>query len=385
MARQKEYQGTAATTIRGGYVPFMLNRDSHLDVYQNAVGAINEQHEKALEARGKIEAAINQIDLAPEESKWKQNYLNNVLKKIDDEARYGSYSTALGTATKLAQTAGTDPALLGRAKYYQKFKEWNKELDNRTDIDETTKQWARTRPENKYNYKPVFADDGVTEVEGEAFTNTRTPLADIKWEKEALDVFRLLNPSRRDTESSSTSYVDGTGGGSSSKSSLEKISPEEVDAAMNKWYDSHREQVYQDWEIFNWTIDQKRKALDNPNLSASEREIIQQELAESVAIQEKFGSDNLKDYAQYQLSKYKNELSYTRSATGSTKDSRVVTKEDGGSSSSSSGAGGSSYAPSNYGAGRGRVTQGNRTQIVPSRTQIGFEVSTDVRNGLSMQ
>ena len=166
MARQREYQGDVTANIRGGYTPFLLKRDSHLDIYQNAVNAINEQHEKALEARGKIESSIDQMDLAPEEAVWKQGFKDDILRQIDNEARYGGYSTALTKATKLAQTAATSPAMLGRAKYYQQFKEWNKELDNRQGINQTTKAWARSLEQNKYHYKDTFDPNDPTKVVG---------------------------------------------------------------------------------------------------------------------------------------------------------------------------------------------------------------------------
>ena len=385
MARQREYQGDVTANIRGGYTPFLLKRDSHLDIYQNAVNAINEQHEKALEARGKVESSIDQIDLSPEESKWKQGFKESILKQIDDEARYGGYSTALSKATKLAQTAATSPALLGRAKYYQKFKEWNKELDNRTDIDETTKQWARTRPQNQYNYKPSFADDGITEIEGDTFSNYRTPLADVKWEKEALDVFRLLNPSRFDRETESSNFVDNTGSATGSRSSIEKITPEEIEKAMRTWYATHKEQVYQDWEIFNWSIDQKRKKLEDPNLSAIDKAALQQELAQDIAIQEKFGSDNLVDYANWQLSKYKKELAYTKSATGSKNDKRTDTGDSGSSSGNGSGAG---YQGSNYSGGYNRYmpsVPGNPLEFKRNTVTIGFDVDPNLVNGLRVK
>lgn len=385
MARQREYQGDVTANIRGGYTPFLLKRDSHLDIYQNAVNAINEQHEKALEARGKVESSIDQMDLAPEEAVWKQGFKEDILRQIDNEARYGGYSTALTKATKLAQTAATSPALLGRAKYYQQFKEWNKELDNRQGINQTTKAWARSLEQNKYHYKDTFDPNDPTKVVGgnDFIGYTRDPLDDIDWEKESLSVSRLLNPNRFDSESESSRYVDGTGGGSKTSSSLEKVSPEEVEAAMRKWYDSHKEQVYQDWEIFNWTIKQKEDQLKDSSLSAAQREAISQKLAEDKRIQERFGSDNLMDYANYQLAKFRNELSYTRQSTGKANDSRVNNDTSGtsGSSGASTAVGG--YVPSTYSGGFGRVGIGNGVQL-STTPNIGIRIGIDASKALGV-
>ena len=41
--------------IRGGYNPFKLKRDYHLDIFGNAVDKITQQHEKAIEQRAAIQ------------------------------------------------------------------------------------------------------------------------------------------------------------------------------------------------------------------------------------------------------------------------------------------------------------------------------------------
>lgn len=324
MARQKEYQGTTATTIRGGYVPFMLNRDSHLDVYQNAVNAINEQHEKALEARGKVESSIDQVDLAPEEAPWRQRFKEDVLRQIDNEARYGSYSTSLTKATKLAQTAATSPALLSRAKYYQQYKEWNKELDQRNDISEITKRWAKQLAPNKYQYEDQVDSNG-TVIGGNEFTNTRKPLADLDWAAEQGKIGALARASSSASQVSSAVSVDGTGSRSSKGSSSESVTEQQLLDGFNKWYETNYDRVFQDWEVMGFELDELQARADNENLSEIEREKAAQQYKELKTIYDKVHGGDLTEYAAYRLGpgSYASIMKYKRT-TSSSDSSRTV-------------------------------------------------------------
>lgn len=330
MARQREYQGTAATTIRGGYVPFMLNRDSHLDVYQNAVGAINEQHEKALEARGRIKDAIDKIDLHSSENQWKQNYLNGVLKQIDNEARYGGYSTALSKATELAQSAASDPALLGRAKYYQQWKEWNKELDQRGDISETTKRWAKTLGPNKYAYEDI-RDSSGTVVGGKEFDNTRKPVADLDWAAEQGKIAALARASSTASQTSTSNYTNGTGGSSATSSSREAITEKQLMDGFNKWYETNYDKVFQDWEVMGFELQELDQRANDESLSDIEREKAAQQYKELKSIYDTVEGSDLHKYAAYRLAKgsYASIMAYSRTTSGRESKHNVTTPTGG--------------------------------------------------------
>ena len=97
--------------IRGGYNPFKLKRDYHLDIFGNAVDKITQQHEKAIEQRAAISAALADIKLNEAEDEWKANYIADIQKQIDNASQFGNYSTALDTAKRLAGEAISNPAL----------------------------------------------------------------------------------------------------------------------------------------------------------------------------------------------------------------------------------------------------------------------------------
>ena len=335
MARQREYQGDVTANIRGGYTPFLLKRDSHLDIYQNAVNAINEQHEKALEYKGRIKDAINKIDLHERESQWKANYLNNVMQQIDNEARYGGYSSALTKATELAQSAASDPALLGRAKYYQQYKEWTKNIDNRTDIDSTIKSWAKTLHQNLYNYKDVVdTKDPTKVVGGNEFVGTREPLAKLDWREEQTKVFSTISPSKTESERSSSHYEDGSGGSSSSGSSRQAVPKEKILEGFQRWYDDHFDQIYQDWEVLNYSMKQRKDEYrmlkernapeDQPRIKQLEQQIKQ----DNVELSKVHGTD-LREYSLYKLGagSYADLMSYAWTSSKSSSASQKVNKQ----------------------------------------------------------
>lgn len=327
MARQREYQGDVTANIRGGYTPFLLKRDSHLDIYQNAVNAINEQHEKALEYKGKIKDAINKIDLHERENQWKANYLNNVMQQIDSEARYGGYSSALSKATELAQSAASDPALLGRAKYYQQYKEWTKELDQRNDISETTKRWAKQLIPNKYQYEDKV-DKNETVIGGKEFTDTRKPLADLDWAAEQGKIGALARASSSASQVSGGSSVDGTGSTFSKGSSSESVTEQQLLDGFNKWYETNYDKVFQDWEVMGFELDELQARADNENLSDIEREKAAQQYKELKTIYDKVHGGDLTEYAAYRLGpgSYASIMKYKR--TSSSSDSRRTVDSD---------------------------------------------------------
>lgn len=335
MARQREYQGDVTANIRGGYTPFLLKRDSHLDIYQNAVNAINEQHEKALEYKGKIQDAINKIDLHESENQWKANYLAGVMKQIDNEARFGGYSSALTKATELAQSAASDPALLGRAKYYQQYKEWTKNIDSRNDIDATTKAWAKQLHQNEYNYRDVYDPNNPTKVIGGIeFTGTREPLAKLDWREEQTKVFSTISPSKTESERSSSHYEDGNGGSSSSGSSRQAVPKEKILEGFQRWYDDHFEQIYQDWEVLNYAMKQRKdeysmlKERNAPEDQLRIKQLEQQIKQDNVELSKVHGTD-LREYSLYKLGagSYADLMSYAWTSSKSSSASQKVNKQ----------------------------------------------------------
>lgn len=139
-------------TIRGGYKPKRLTRDYHLDVFGNAVDKITQLHEKALQQKSAIAAAINQIELNEAEDEWKLNKINEIQQKIDDAAQFGNYANAYYTATNLANEVLTDKELSTKQRTNAQYNAWVKDIKARN-IDNITKE--RLIAQNKYKYVPL--------------------------------------------------------------------------------------------------------------------------------------------------------------------------------------------------------------------------------------
>ena len=141
--------------IRGGYIPFGLKRDYHLDIFGDSLNKITQQHEKALEQRAAIKAAISKINLNEADSEWKENFINDISSQIDNAAQFGNYSTALTTATTLAGDAISNPELLARAQRNEQYQAWRKDVESRAIEGKIDKRTAdRILEQNPYNFVP---------------------------------------------------------------------------------------------------------------------------------------------------------------------------------------------------------------------------------------
>lgn len=144
--------------IRGGYVPFSLKKDYNLDVLGRTYDKLDEKSQKALEQASAIDLALSKIELNASEDSWKTNYINQIRKQIDSAAQFGNYATALSTATKLAGKALSDPALLGRVRANANYEEAKKQILNRNDINQVTKD--RWLEQNPYSYQDKYDNLG---------------------------------------------------------------------------------------------------------------------------------------------------------------------------------------------------------------------------------
>lgn len=208
MARNTE------VSIRGGYQPFQLNRDYHLDAFGNTLDKIAQQHEKALEQRSSIQAALSNVKLNEAEDKWKADYIDRISKQIDDAAQFGNYSTALDTATRLAGEAVSSPELLGRVRYNENREKWLSNLEARAarkEIDNET--LARAKAENPYAYTDTYDDNGRI-VGGIDWKANFEPVNDINLSQVMAEIRSLVTPSstsKSGKRGTSQIYLDSKG------------------------------------------------------------------------------------------------------------------------------------------------------------------------------
>lgn len=194
-------------SIRGGYQPFQLKRDYHLDIFGNTLDKITQQHEKAVEQRAAIQSALSNIKLNAAEDEWKQNYINDINKQIDNAAQFGNYSTALTTATRLAGEAMSNPALRGRMRANEQYEEEIKRQKarvDRGDISQNTYAWWLKN--NPYQYSDIKDDNGNI-IGGTEYEPTSRPVNDINWASAAMAAFKMVTPYKNSTSSQGGSSV----------------------------------------------------------------------------------------------------------------------------------------------------------------------------------
>lgn len=207
-------------SIRGGYQPFQLKRDYHLDIFGNTLDKITQQHEKAVEQRAAIQSALANIKLNAAEDEWKQNYINDINKQIDNAAQFGNYSTALTTATRLAEEAMSNPALRGRMRANEQYEEEIKRQKarvDRGDISQNTYAWWLKN--NPYQYNDIKDDNGNI-IGGTKYEPISRPVNDINWASAAMAAFRMITPYKNSTSNQGGSSVTNHSGQSVTKGKI---------------------------------------------------------------------------------------------------------------------------------------------------------------------
>ena len=281
------------STIRGGYQPFQLKRDYHLDIFGNTLDKITQQHEKAIEQQSAISAALADIKLNEAEDEWKANYIADIQKQIDNASQFGNYSTALDTAKRLAGEAFSNPALRGRMRYNENREKWIANLENRAargEIDSDT--LARAKAQNVYDYQDKYDDNGRI-VGGNDWAATFEPVKDLNLDQVFNEIRALVTPSGTSKSSSggtSQVYLDAKGnqttdaslargvfstvkGGGGSHSETGVTAQQWADA-YDAWMRAHPEaarQFEQKRQNTIWLYKQDLMRSQDMNLSAEDR------------------------------------------------------------------------------------------------------------------
>lgn len=94
-----------------------------LETYANTLGTLQQRHEQAIHKLMHTKTFLANKQLNEAENEWLYNYTQDIQNQLESAAESGSYATALTTAQKLAGQVASDPALIGRERYQQQFKE----------------------------------------------------------------------------------------------------------------------------------------------------------------------------------------------------------------------------------------------------------------------
>ena len=279
------------STIRGGYQPFQLKRDYHLDIFGNTLDKITQQHEKAIEQQSAISAALADIKLNEAEDEWKANYIADIQKQIDNASQFGNYSAALDTAKRLAGEAISNPALRGRIRaneQYEKEVQTQQARRDRGDISQATYKWWMKN--NPYKYQDNYDDNGNI-IGGSIYEPESRPVNDINWASAAMAAFKMITPYKNSTSSQGSSSVTNQSGQSVTKGKItakpgegisssggssmsqEKVTKEEIVANMEEMLkatpDGYRqaEQAYDvAMDEFNTMVEEYNNLIaENPN------------------------------------------------------------------------------------------------------------------------
>jgi len=269
-------------SIRGGYQPFQLKQDYHLDTFGSAVDKITQQHEKALEQRAAIQSALANVKLNAAEDEWKQNYINNIITRIDDAAQFGNYSHALNIAYQLAGEAASNPELLAKVQENENYENWRKSLDAlylNNKIDKNTRDYFKDK--NNYKFSGVYDESG--NYKGYSLTEYENPVQQI-------DLSGLFNwVGQTIAEQSGSSQ--GVGARTATGGKTEYYSPDAavlshsgqgysrkdlatINAVWDEAIKRHPEAIaylQQQMDVNQWLLDKTEKELENPDLDINSR------------------------------------------------------------------------------------------------------------------
>lgn len=270
-------------------------------ILERAMAKQEERKQQALSQQTNIKAAISQVELDESEDEWKQNYINNINKQINDAAAVGDYAGALETATMIAGDVANDPALRGRERYNKERQEFIKSIEAKRNADLISEtSYRRALAQNTYNYEDIKDDNGRI-VAGSKWTPAFDPAKDFK-PKELLDDLKKYigvsktttgggggttqqyydkngNPTTKASEA--VSIASTTKGGSRTES-LEEVTEQQWRDAYDAWMQAHdltdREILYQVWDNYQWDFAQEslqveglKTKLDDSGLSEEER------------------------------------------------------------------------------------------------------------------
>jgi len=275
----QQYNANSIDIGFGGDVAGPLKHNWYLDQWANSINKIDERHQKAVEKMSAIDLALSQIELDSSEDEWKANYAQNIRDQINEQAKYGDYSTALTTATMLAGTAVSSPELLGRAKAHADREQQLKELKSRNDLNsEDIEAWNLLNP---YKYQDKTDSQGII-IGGSKWEADYIPKA-INEIDEIHKAISLIAPYKNDKTTGSRTAHTKSDGSSSDKGgtythNIQELSKERIKEQLKNY-------VEQNPELANWVEWTYKKyktlynnveaKLNNPGLSDSDREDLQ--------------------------------------------------------------------------------------------------------------
>jgi len=235
------------------FTPFVYApKEFDVTPLQKSLATLDERKERTDQQRAAIRSALGKVKLNAAEDKWKNDYVNDIMSKIDNAAQFGDYSAALETATDLAGSALSDPALMGRVRANEQYEEEIKRQKDRVargEISQNTYAWWLKN--NPYQYSDIKDDNGNI-IGGTEYEPTSRPVNDINWASAAMAAFKMVTPYKNSISSQGSSSVtnhsgqnitrgkvtakpgEGISSSGGSSFSQEKVTKEEIVANMEE-------------------------------------------------------------------------------------------------------------------------------------------------------
>lgn len=285
-----------------------------VSILERSLAQREARRNQAVQAKNAIDVALGDIEskLNPNEREWFNQYKNNINNQIQNEYDAGNFGSAFRTATSLAGNVAKDTALIGRKdanEKYNKYLEEVKALRNNNKIGTSTYRWSLAN--NNYDYKDIF-DETTGQIIGGTQPDFVTPYDDFNFEANALTAFKMITPDKNTYGTGNkTENVDGTGSGSQSKNSYEKVSANDILANMEHILANTPDglaQVEQAYNVAKWEFEQMEKEYKQMDDNDPKKAILEQQINQRKELLTDPVTKEFIDYRTYYARKVTDEL-----------------------------------------------------------------------------
>ena len=196
--------------ITGGYTPFMLRRNPHLDIFGQSLNKLDAAFREADDRKLAVAEAFAQArELLPDNEETNQYITDNqnkVTDAIDEALRRDDPYNAIRVGKNLASAFVSSPEFDARKKEHKSRKEWIEQLD-RSNVDNYIKEYYKDTYQDKNN----FTRDKDGNITGTAGWEAPLPEQGQSANSIIQAAVKATADQRTDTGSSWT-VEDGTGG-----------------------------------------------------------------------------------------------------------------------------------------------------------------------------
>ena len=269
-------------SIRGGYQPFQLKRDYHLDIFGNTLDKITQQHEKALDIVSAMKSSLANVKLNEAEDEWKEQFINKYVNRVLKSSSFGNLAFALDDAKLAAADAASDRELLAKVKENENYETYKKELDTlylNNKIDKDTRDYFMAT--NNYRFNGTYDENG--NMKSYSLTEYAKPTQQI----DLSGLFSWVGQTVAEQSGSS----QGVGARTATGGKTEYYSPDAavlshsgqgysrkdlatINAVWDEAIKRHPEAIaylQQQMDVNQWLLDKAERELKNPDLDRNSR------------------------------------------------------------------------------------------------------------------